>query len=162
MECRTGDGVLGLWDWAQGRVGEDSDALWVVPRKTKTEQLGRPATQVLTRCDQFPAGCAVRRLFWYWEAQSVASVPISEGDCVFRCHRGGAAAGVSSAALQHRLRRAVTLHLPGSAYTLHSFRRGRLQTEAHVRGTSHDALQRLAGIKDAGVLMRYLDEGRHL
>ena len=45
-------------------------------------------------------------------------------------------------------------------YTLHSFRRGRLQHEK-AQGVPHAQLMRLSGIKSMDTWMRYLDKGRH-
>ena len=73
---------------------------------------------------------------------------------------------LSAGALANRVHRAVEVHLPPPdanqlQYTLHSFRRGRLQHERD-RGATRDQLGALSGIKTDCVLNKYLDQGRHL
>lgn len=73
---------------------------------------------------------------------------------------------ISSSGLAARLTRALKAHgvVPPNGvrqYTLHSFRRGRLQHEED-NGWTHSELMRLSGIKTIETLMRYLDRGRHL
>jgi hypothetical protein len=166
----TGEALLSIW----GRLGVDAHScsvseVFVIPRKTKTEQVTRPSTQIVTaEGHKFAAGCAVRLLGELYSSLIVAGRSVTAEMYVF-CGMTDRNSGVlSSSALQLRLKRAVQLHVRGSeaelekGLTLHSFRRGRLQHERYVTGATFDTLQELAGIKDVGVLQRYLDRGRHL
>jgi hypothetical protein len=141
--------------------------LLAIPQRTKTERSGRPSTQHLP-CEPPARGayCAPT-----WLARLVATVvstrtPNSWAGPVFTgfCPRNSGV--ISPSALAQRWGRAVSRHLPlnragAGAYTLHSFRRGRLQYE-HARGMAHDDLMQLAGLSSREILKRYLDQGRHL
>jgi integrase len=185
QSCRRGSDVLnvkwgGIFDGdsdvgvvqacEEGEVRDISETnkLFIIPQKTKTEQVGRAATQVIWRDPALGAvGCAVRVLAQYRNVLRIADVEVSRNEYVFISHRRAGDGAITVPALLHRFRRAVARHgvelvNAGRKLTLHSFRRGRLQHEAYVNDQSHDWLMRLSGIKDVGVLMRYLDEGRHL
>lgn len=141
--------------------------LLVVPMSTKTEKGRRPGTLVVPATGD--AACPVAALARLLAASVRLGWPAAGLGPVFSGFSARDSVAVSSTAMAARLVRAAGVHsLSGAAaasglkaYTLHSFRRGRLQYE-HARGMSHDQLRSLAGIKTEEVLMRYLDTGRHL
>lgn len=94
---------------------------------------------------------------------------VAPDDWVFGHIRTKDAAPTTSQALHARLKRAVAVQGAQRAtstaprdLTLHSFRRVTLQHEAYVHHWHHDELMQLSAIKDSGVLMRHIDQGRHL
>ena len=108
--------------------------------------------------------CAVLALFRLLCVRVAAGGSTRCGGLV--CRAAADSRALSAEALANRVRRAVEAHLPPPdanqrQYTLHSFRRGRLQHECD-RGATRDQLRALSGIKTDCVLDKYLDQGPYL
>jgi integrase len=160
---------LPVWSrWLDGASPWLPEKIYVVPYKTKSEQVGRPATQVVKAWEEDWDCCAIQCLSYYCRALVQAGHVVSASDYVFTGLTRRNPGPIAADALQLRLKRALGVHAVrprGSAdrgFTLHSFRRGRLQHEFYENKMRVEDLQQLAGIKELGVLQRYLDEGRHL
>jgi hypothetical protein len=184
--CRRGQDVLNLaWEtryaggteqpilasWrAQTNAGLPCQLppyLMAIPRRTKTERTCRPQTLWLWReCQERVSYCTC-----YWLALLVATARRARAPCPWEGYisRGFSSRNfdvIGASALAQRFTQACTKHLLqgtmlGRTYSLHSFRRGRLQHE-HAHGLSRDELMELAGLSSPEVLKRYLDKGRHL
>ena len=155
---------------AQLRMGfapsAGSGILLAVPLSTKTEKARRASTWVLPVAEGYSPLCPSWHLRWLLTALHCARWPTLGTGPVFAGYCGRYSGALSSSGLAARLQRALTAHhvMPHGGvrqYTLHSFRRGRLQ-HAAGEGLSHSELMRLGGIKSVDTLMRYLDRGRHL
>lgn len=161
-------GVPMLQEWGRLECPNECGVqrMYVVPRKTKTEQTTRPSTQVIPAETSDKAHlCAVKTLGWLYVILVAYGRSVSAEDYVFSGYSNRDSGALTSSALLLRLKRAVQLYVEqdgGKGLTVHSFRRGRLQYERYERLVGLEELGLLAGIKDLGVLHRYLDRGRHL
>ena len=163
-----GTPVSELWCTPEG-ISVVPDVLYIRPLQTKTEQTQRPETWVLRRA---AAGreryCAVNRLRYLFELCRLARFADFSSARVFVGFTSRTPGAISSNALAQRLQRglqglppALGVGAGGRSYTLHSFRRGRLQHESAL-GMGSDELMSMAGMRTFSVLQRYLDVGRHL
>lgn len=153
---------------ACGEVWPLGGDLLAVPVSTKTEKARRAGTWDLpaTSHQGYGATCAVRQLQYLLGALHCARWPQPGTGYIFQGYCGRYNGVIGSTALAARLTRALDAYgvrppVGVRQYTLHSFRRGRLQHE-EAQGVPHAQLMRLSGIKSMDTLMRYLDKGRHL
>jgi integrase len=141
--------------------------LCVSQRGTKTYRLGRaPAIWIWPNAEA-PGFCVPRVLGYYmWLSRQPDAAPGSRiDDLLFRPltpdQRGFKSAALRTSTLSARLK----LHLQAAGLyageTVHSFRRGALQTAAGG-GASDAELMGLSHIRTPAVLGRYLDTERHL
>ena len=145
------------------------EKLYVLPTRTKTETTQRPQTWVIPR---LPPGeeryCAVDRLLQLFRLARAAGVKGFDQGSVFTGFSARTPGVLSASGLAQRLKRVLNrlpeslrLGAGGREYTLHSFRRGRMQHE-HGEGMPTTQLMELAGLRTFEVAQRYLDVGRHL
>ena len=147
------------------------ERLLAVPGKTKTEQTCRAQSWSFLPQAQ-SRYCAIARLRRLFGVATAAKIPNFAEGWVFTVTGKGVDQVLQADALAKRLydlqtrMAAAGLALGRAAgkqrhYTLHSFRRGRLQL-ANAQGMTADSMMLKAGIKSFDILMRYIDEGRHL
>ena len=143
-------------------------ALLVVPSATKTEKRCRAATWELPSSGGGSTDpcCPARQLFFLLAAVWCSGWGTLGTGSVFSGYCGRYPEVIGSSALAARFADATERYDikpigDVRGYTMHSFRRGRLQHEA-ARGKTHVELMRLGGITSVKTLMKYLDKGRHL
>lgn len=147
------------------------DRVLAVPGKTKVEQTCRALSWSFLPQQQ-TRYCAIARLRRLFGVATAAKLPDFAEGWVFTATGRSAGQELQADALAKRLsdlQLKIAAHGPAvhvaaghqRMYTLHSFRRGRLQM-ANAQGLPAECMMLKAGIKTFDILMRYLDEGRHL
>ena len=134
------------------------------PMHTKTER-GRRCETIEVEAACTIDLCPLRLLQLLVQGCIMCGVPGAGQGAAFRAYGFADSGVVQTTAMQNRLQAALQDHgLPEdvcAGYTLHSFRRGRLQHE-HRAGKTFVELRQLAGLRSDQVLRRYLDACRHL
>ena len=165
--ARAADTFCACYDADVTKIGPAVPTLFSTPRRTKTEAGSRAQSwEYRARPPTRVRECAVDNLFTLYSVSRLLRCHHFEQGYVFVGTTSKSAGAITSSAIANRLASALTKHgisAPGDTrqYTVHSFRRGRLQYERR-RGKSYDQLMHLAGISDVKTLKRYLDEGRHM
>lgn len=133
------NGTSAFTTWSQDAHGPTASKVYAVPTQNKTEQIVRPETWTFGLLLPHEASyCAIQRLHTLFRVSRQAGVGSCQSGPVFQSYSARGCGVLSASALAGRLTNALALAPPGSLtsvrnYTLHSFRRGRLQCEAARR-----------------------------